>query len=74
MTSIKLMVLVCHHLQKIKDIPAHTVGATIKVPVTISWDLESGHDKVETDALMAQYVGTDYTLTISAGAILTQLD
>ena len=23
---------------KIKDIPAHTVGATIKVPVTISWD------------------------------------
>lgn len=59
---------------KIKDIPAHTVGATIKVPVTISWDLENGHDKVETDAAMAQYVGTDYTLTISAGAVLTQLD
>ena len=59
---------------KIKDIPAHTDGATIKVPVTISWDLESGHDKVETDAAMAQYVGTDYTLTISAGAVLTQLD
>lgn len=59
----------------IKDIPAHTIGETVNLPVTVSWDLENGKDADETVLARSQYLDDgDYTLTISAGAVLTQVD
>ena len=62
---------------KIKDISAHTVGSTITVPVTVSWALENGKDELETNLANAQATGDfekEFTLSLVAGAVLTQVD
>ena len=62
---------------KIKDIPAHTVGSTITVPVTVSWALENGKDELETNLANAQATGDlekEFTLSLVAGAVLTQVN
>ena len=62
---------------KIKDISAHTVGGTITVPVTVSWALENGKDELETNLANAQATGDlekEFTLSLVAGAVLTQVD
>lgn len=62
---------------KIKDISAHTVGSTITVPVTVSWALENGKDELETNLANAQPTGDfekEFTLSLVAGAVLTQVD
>ena len=62
---------------KIKDISAHTVGSTITVPVTVSWALENGKDELETNLTNAQATGDfekEFTLSLVAGAVLTQVD
>lgn len=62
---------------KIKDISAHTVGSTITVPVTVSWALENGKDERETNLANAQATGDfekEFTLSLVAGAVLTQVD
>ncbi|GAX48342.1 hypothetical protein [Pseudolactococcus reticulitermitis] len=60
---------------KIKDVPAHTIGDVVTVPVTVSWALENGKDDVETALAREQYADDPtggYTLTLSAAAVLTQ--
>lgn len=62
---------------KIKDISAHTVGGTITVPVTVSWALENGKDELETYLANAQATGDfekEFTLSLVAGAVLTQVN
>ncbi|WP_416183396.1 MAG: YceI domain-containing protein [Pseudolactococcus raffinolactis] len=62
---------------KIKDISAHTVGGTITVPVTVSWALENGKDELETNLANAQATGDfekEFTLSLVAGAVLTQVN
>ena len=62
---------------KIKDISALTVGGTITVPVTVSWALENGKDELETNLANAQATGDfekEFTLSLVAGAVLTQVD
>lgn len=62
---------------KIKDISAHTVGSTITVPVTVSWALENGKDELETNLANAQATGDfekEFTLSLVAGAVLTQVN
>lgn len=61
--------------RKIKDISANTINDTVTVPVTVSWDLNNSKDPEETALATAQYDGsTDYTLSFSANAVLTQVD
>ena len=62
---------------KIKDIPANTFGDVVTVPVTVSWDLENGKDELETALANAQATGDyekEYTLSLSAAAVLTQVN
>ncbi|WP_368651610.1 hypothetical protein [Lactococcus raffinolactis] len=62
---------------KIKDISAHTVGGTITVSVTVSWALENGKDELETNLANAQATGDfekEFTLSLVAGAVLTQVN
>lgn len=60
---------------KIADVAAATNAQTTDFPVTVTWPLNNGIDQTETDAAVAQYTAdSDYKLTITAGATLTQVD